>query len=759
MAENPNAISLNPNDLVISAIISNGGASAGLIKNNTGSLQLTGNNTYTGPTTVNAGVLLVDGSQTGSTVTVNSGAALGGNGTTGAVLANGGGVNPGDPINSLGTLSEASADFSGNGSLTIQAAGTSPAGISTDLLNVSGALKLGGTSTLILDVAQLATTGTALGVIHFGSITGTFTNVALINNPNNYQASLVYNANSIDVTFSVAATSHLAFSVQPATTTAGVAISPAVTVRVLDSSNNLVTSDNTDQVTLTVASGPGGFTGGSTTTVTVIGGIATFNNLVLNTAGTYTLGEAGTGGLAGPASGSFNVNPAAAHHLAVGIQPGNTVAGVVISPAVTVRVLDQFNNLVTTDTSNVTLAIGTNPGGGTLSGTTTVAAVGGIATFNNLSINKAGTGYTLTAADGSLTGTTSGSFNISPAAADHLAVGIQPGNTVAGVVISPAVTVRVLDQFDNLVTTDTSNVTVAIGTNPGGGTLSGTTTVAAVGGVVTFNNLSINKAGTGYTLDRRRRQPHRRHLRRFRHLGSRRRPPGRRHPAGQHRGRGAHQSGGDGARPGPVQQSGDHRHVERDGGHRYQPGQRHAQRHDHRGGGRRYRELQQSFHRQGRHRLHLDRRRRQPHRHHLRQFRHLGGRGESPGLPAPAEHRDGGGSDQPGGEGAGARPFNNLVTTDTSNVTVAIGTNPVRGNAQRHDDGGGGGRHRHLHHPVDQQDRHRLHPGRQRRQPRRFDLHRFQHHTGRLGPSGFPEPAEHRSGGSGDQPGGDGAGT
>ena len=58
----------------------------------------------------------------------------------------------------------------------------------------------------------------------------------------------------------------------------------------------------------------------------------------------------------------------------------------------------------------MTLAIGTNPGGGTLSGTTTVAAVNGVATFSNLSINKVGTGYTLTASDGSLTAATSSSF-------------------------------------------------------------------------------------------------------------------------------------------------------------------------------------------------------------------------------------------------------------------------------------------------------------------------------------------------------------
>ena len=46
------------------------------------------------------------------------------------------------------------------------------------------------------------------------------------------------------------------------------------------------------------------------------------------------------------------------------------------------------------------MAIGTNPGGGTLSGTNPVAAVSGVATFANLSIDKAGNGYTLTASAG-----------------------------------------------------------------------------------------------------------------------------------------------------------------------------------------------------------------------------------------------------------------------------------------------------------------------------------------------------------------------
>ena len=188
----------------------------------------------------------------------------------------------------------------------------------------------------------------------------------------------------------------------------------------------------------------------------------------------------------------------AANKLAFGTQPSNTVAGSSITPAVTVQIQDQFGNL-TTSTANVTIAIGTNAGGGTLSGTATVAAVSGTATFSNLSINKTGTGYTLAASSGVLTGATSSTFNITPGAANKLAFGTQPGNTVAGSSITPAVTVQIQDQFGNL-TTSTANVTIAIGTNAGGGTLSGTATVAAVSGTATFSNLSINKTGTGYTL-------------------------------------------------------------------------------------------------------------------------------------------------------------------------------------------------------------------------------------------------------------------
>ena len=90
--------------------------------------------------------------------------------------------------------------------------------------------------------------------------------------------------------------------------------------------------------------------------------------------------------------------------VAFKVQPSDAAVGATIAPPVQVEVRDQFGNRVTSATNSVTLAIGTNPGGGTLAGTTAAAAVNGVATFANLSINRAGTGYRLAASSSGLTG-------------------------------------------------------------------------------------------------------------------------------------------------------------------------------------------------------------------------------------------------------------------------------------------------------------------------------------------------------------------
>jgi hypothetical protein len=83
----------------------------------------------------------------------------------------------------------------------------------------------------------------------------------------------------------------LGFGTEPANTPTGVLLSP-LTVQILDAFGNVVTGDNSDAVTVSVASGPPGapgFLASSTTAVTVHNGVATFANLTLVKPGSYTL--------------------------------------------------------------------------------------------------------------------------------------------------------------------------------------------------------------------------------------------------------------------------------------------------------------------------------------------------------------------------------------------------------------------------------------------------------------------------------------
>ena len=72
------------------------------VKNGSGILELTGNNSFSGSTTVAGGALIVNGDHGHSSVTVENGALLGGSGTVGALIAQSGAVIA--PGNSIGTL-------------------------------------------------------------------------------------------------------------------------------------------------------------------------------------------------------------------------------------------------------------------------------------------------------------------------------------------------------------------------------------------------------------------------------------------------------------------------------------------------------------------------------------------------------------------------------------------------------------------------------------------------------------------------------
>src|SRR5207245_3493000 len=85
-------------------------------------------------------------------------------------------------------------------------------------------------------------------------------------------------------------------------------------------------------------------------------------------------------------------------------------------------------------------------------------------------------------------------------AAGVLAFLVQPTDVAAGSPINPEVMVEALDTLGNVLTTFSGTVRVGLGSNPSGGTLSGTVSVAALSGVAFFDTLVISNPGSGYTL-------------------------------------------------------------------------------------------------------------------------------------------------------------------------------------------------------------------------------------------------------------------
>jgi hypothetical protein len=293
----------------------------------------------------------------------------------------------------------------------------------------------------------------------------------------------------------------LVFTAQPSSVTAGTAIAPAVEVTARDSLGNTVTSFAGDvALTITAGTGASGATLAGTTTAPAIAGVATFATLSIGLAGTRYQLSATSQGEAGATSDTFDVLPGPATRLVVTSQPATATAATPFAPAYQVTALDALGNSAIDFAGTVTVTIANNPGGGVLAGVTAVLAQTGVATFPDLSINKSGSGYTLLATADPLTAVTSEGFDVVAGAATQLVFTVQPSNTGIGLPIVPAVEVTARDAQGNRATDFTAGVTVAIGTNPTGGVLSGTATVNAVAGVAAYADLSISKTGNGYRL-------------------------------------------------------------------------------------------------------------------------------------------------------------------------------------------------------------------------------------------------------------------
>ena len=139
--------------------------------------------------------------------------------------------------------------------------------------------------------------------------------------------------------------------------------------------------------------------------------------------------------------------------LEFSVQPTSTIAGDNI--ILTVRIKNSYGVTMTNSDQIITLAIGTNPSSGTLTGTT-LTTVNGVVSTAASWINKVGTGYKLTAVASTLTGATSTAFNITPAAIDHFTVAGITDPVVAGTTTTPLVTAY--DMYENVKTNYTGTI-------------------------------------------------------------------------------------------------------------------------------------------------------------------------------------------------------------------------------------------------------------------------------------------------------------
>jgi len=196
---------------------------------------------------------------------------------------------------------------------------------------------------------------------------------------------------------------HLAFTVQPSTTTAGQVIAPGVQVSVQDASGNLVASA-TPAITLALQlSSPGAVILSGQTTVTAAGGVAVFADLSITKSNTSFTLTAAASGVPKATSAAFAVLPAAATAIAPAGGDGQMAGvGSSVPQPPSVLATDVFGNPV--PGVGVTFAIAS--GGGTVDGAAQTTGSDGIAAVASWTMGNAPGPNTLSATSASLAGST-----------------------------------------------------------------------------------------------------------------------------------------------------------------------------------------------------------------------------------------------------------------------------------------------------------------------------------------------------------------
>ena len=288
----------------------------------------------------------------------------------------------------------------------------------------------------------------------------------------------------------------LAIATQPVTSVAGTAL--ALTVDVVDAAGNIVTSF-TGPIAIALGSNAGGATLGGTLTANAVSGVATFSNIPLTKAASaYTL-VASASALTSATSHAFNINPAAAAVIA--ITGGNNQSGllsVLLGTPLTVIVHDAYGNV----TPGISVAWSVATGGGVLTSASTQTDANGVAT-NGWTLGSLLGQQTATAAAAGLSSApvtfTATALKGVASTVSQLVMSVLQSSVTAGATLATII-VSAEDATGNVVSSFASAVQIALGSNPAGTALGGTTTANAVNGIAKFANIVLTKAAAGYTL-------------------------------------------------------------------------------------------------------------------------------------------------------------------------------------------------------------------------------------------------------------------
>jgi autotransporter-associated beta strand protein len=465
-----------------------------LSKSGVGTLTLTASNNFDGATTISGGSLVVNGTNTGSAVSIGSTGTLGGTGSVGATTVQSGGfISPG---NSIGTLSVDTLTLEGGGGYVWEVADvTGSAGTDYDLISVGGGA---GSATVT------ATTGSPF-TIYLTSYTG-FTN---------WNSSSNYSWNIIDWG-SVSGFTNSAFTVNTNDFTG--TISGAFTFA--NTNGYLVMSYEAGIPTYDTNSGTwsGGFVpalangnsilfdgpGGNATNDISSATVANIGNITFsNTAGSYTLsadsGSAGfdsasalvvNGSIVNNSSNAQTINLA----LGFGVVSG---AGTVAKTGTGTLFLDGANTYTgATTISNGVVQLGNAAGLGATNGGTTVVSGAALdlngQTVGNEALSLAGTGV---GGNGAL-------INSSASAASLSGAITLTGNTVIGTTSGMTLT-GVMGGGFSLTKTGAATLTLdAVNTYSGGTVVNAGVVFADNDSGFGSGSITVNGGGIGSTGSR-----------------------------------------------------------------------------------------------------------------------------------------------------------------------------------------------------------------------------------------------------------------